>query len=240
MEKIEINGDIGKTLRRYRRERGITQEEIASAIGMTAATISVYENGCQLPEADTVNLMMEIMSKKKPLIEKFEYWLAAELKKRQLSKRWLARQLGVCDKTIQRYLNGESNPFPRTRAAIERVFHEFDADPNAWMSREEETRKRKRKKASNGKDLEKPETGKRLVNTAIYPEAIVSIRRRIQVGNRVIIPVRSLDPESGGALTVTRREAVTVCGVYPYVAVFRRKNGMKESYTWQELVGMGV
>ena len=40
MEQVNIDSNIGITLRRYRRERGITPEELAVAVNMGMATIS--------------------------------------------------------------------------------------------------------------------------------------------------------------------------------------------------------
>ena len=49
MGYVNIDSDIGKTLRKYRRERGITQEELAVALNMGMTTISAYENGRIMP-----------------------------------------------------------------------------------------------------------------------------------------------------------------------------------------------
>ena len=39
-------------IRRYRKMRGLTQEEFASAIGMSQATISRFETGERKPDVD--------------------------------------------------------------------------------------------------------------------------------------------------------------------------------------------
>ena len=241
-EKIVMNGNIGAVLRKYRLERGITREELSRAVNIAHGTLEAYESGRIMPQPETVSRLMEEMSKTQPLAWSkmgFGPWLRKELKARGLANSWLAKQTGITRRTVLRYINSESTPKIRIMREIEDALKRYDQDPEKFrlpkMS-EREMRRRYRAKnpAENGTqpDMQK-------VCTAIRPETITSIRRRVTVGHRLSLPVRSLDPETG-TLATLRHEAVTVCGVYPYVAVFRRKNGMKESYTWQELVGMGV
>ncbi|MEQ2756864.1 helix-turn-helix transcriptional regulator, partial [Hominifimenecus microfluidus] len=66
MGYVNIDSDIGKTLRKYRRERGITQEELAVALNMGMTTISAYENGRIMPTPDIVSQLMAEMSKERP------------------------------------------------------------------------------------------------------------------------------------------------------------------------------
>ncbi|HBB61475.1 MAG TPA: XRE family transcriptional regulator [Lachnospiraceae bacterium] len=40
---------IAETLRRLRRDRGETQEELADALGVTASSIGMYETGERIP-----------------------------------------------------------------------------------------------------------------------------------------------------------------------------------------------
>ena len=239
MEHVNINSDIGKTLRRYRREREITQEELAVALNMGMATISAYENGRIMPTPDIVSQLMAEMSKERPTSwadTGFGPWLQDELKVRGISNNWLADQTGIALSTVDRYISGKSHPTLRLANEIERKLLWYDEDPEA---RRTVKRKADRYKKRVEVGISPRRTTADLDSTAIYPQAIASVRRRLRVGRKVTIPVRSIDLENGCFPTL-KREQVTVTGNYAYVAAFRRKNGMRESYTWQELVKMGV
>ncbi len=45
---------IGQTIRRLRRERGLTQEELAEQLNLTAAAVSRWENDTAMPDISTV------------------------------------------------------------------------------------------------------------------------------------------------------------------------------------------
>lgn len=239
MGYVNIDSDIGKTLRKYRRERGITQEELAVALNMGMTTISAYENGRIMPTPDIVSRLMAEMSKERPTSwadTGFGPWLKDELKVRGLSNNWLADQTGIALSTVDRYISGKSHPTLRLANEIERKLLWYDEDPEA---RRTVKRKADRHKKRVEVGISPRRTTADLDSTAIYPQAIASVRRRLRVGRKVTIPVRSIDPENVW-LPTAKQEQVTVTGNYAYVAVFRRKNGMRESYTWQELVKMGV
>ena len=239
MGYVNIDSDIGKTLRKYRRERGITQEELAVALNMGRTTISAYENGQTIPTPDIVSQLMAEMSKERSTSwadTGFGPWLKDELKVRGLSNNWLADQTGIMLSIIDRYISGKLHPTLRLANEIERKLLWYDEDPEA---RRTVKRKADRYKKCVEVGISPRKTTAELDSTAIYPQAIASVRRRLRVGRKVTIPVRSIDPENGW-FPALKREQVTVTGNYAYVAVFRRKNGMRESYTWQELVKMGV
>ena len=239
MGYVNIDSDIGKTLRKYRRERGITQEELAVALNMGRTTISAYENGQTIPTPDIVSQLMAEMSKERLTSwadTGFGPWLKDELKVRGLSTDWLADQTGIMLSIVDRYISGKSHPTLRLANEIEKKLLWYDEDPEA---RRTVKRKADRYKKRVGVGISARKTTAELDSTAIYPQAIASVRRRLRVGRKVTIPVRSIDPENGW-FPALKREQVTVTGNYAYVAVFRRKNGMRESYTWQELVKMGV
>ena len=233
MGYVNIDSDIGKTLRKYRRERGITQEELAVALNMDMTTISAYENGRIMPTPDIVSQLMAEMSWADT---GFGTWLKDELKVRGLSNNWLADQTGIALSTVDRYISGKSHPTLRLANEIEKKLLWYDEDPEA---RRTVKRKADRHKKRVEVGISPRRTTADLDSTAIYPQAIASVRRRLRIGRKVTITVRTIDPENGW-FPALKREQVTVTGNYAYVAVFRRKNGMRESYTWQELVKMGV
>ena len=47
--KEELMRNFGVNLRKFRKERGLTQYDISHSIGVTQPMISHYENGCQSP-----------------------------------------------------------------------------------------------------------------------------------------------------------------------------------------------
>lgn len=51
------NKDFGENIRKFRKVRGLSQENLAMAIGKTSATIARYENGEIIPNAEQIYLI---------------------------------------------------------------------------------------------------------------------------------------------------------------------------------------
>ena len=239
MEQVNIDSNIGKTLRRYRRERGITQEELAVAVNIGMATISAYENGRIMPAPDVVSQLMAEMSKERPMSwanTGFGSWLKDELKVRGLSNQWLADQTGITVITIRRYISGKAHPTRRLAREIERKLLWYDENPEARRTVE---RKVDRHKKHVETGTSPRQTTAELDSAAIYPQAIDAVRKYYRVGLKYKLPVRSVDFVQRGVISL-HKEQVTLIGAYRHVAVFQRYNGSKESYTWQELLRMKV
>ena len=239
MDQVNIDSDIGKTLRRYRKARGLTQEELAVALDVGMTTISAYENGRIMPAPDMVSRLMAEMSKERPTSwadTGFGPWLQDELQVRGLSNEWLADQTGITVKTIRRYISGKAHPTRRLGHEIERKLLWYDENPEARRTVE---RKVDRHKKSVQMGTSPRHTTAALDGAAIWPEAIDAVRRCYRVGRKYKLPVRSIDFVQSGVISL-HKERVTLIGAYRHVAVFQRYNGLKESYTWQELLRMNV
>ena len=55
MRKYKVNEKLGKRVRKARRDRKITQEELADRVGLHYTTISRIERGISNPPVQTVN-----------------------------------------------------------------------------------------------------------------------------------------------------------------------------------------
>ena len=53
---------IGKFLKKLRKEKNMTQEELGSRVGVTNKTISKWENGNYMPPVDVLMLLSDIYS----------------------------------------------------------------------------------------------------------------------------------------------------------------------------------
>lgn len=53
--KYKVNQKLGKRIRKYRRERRMSQEELADRVGLHYTTISRIERGISNPPVQTVN-----------------------------------------------------------------------------------------------------------------------------------------------------------------------------------------
>lgn len=53
--KYKVNEKLGKRIRRARKDRGITQEELADRVGLHYTTISRIERGISNPPVQTIN-----------------------------------------------------------------------------------------------------------------------------------------------------------------------------------------
>ena len=56
-----MNNDIGLNIKRYRKEKGLTQEELASKIGKSTITIRKYESGAILPSIYNVTKIAVVL-----------------------------------------------------------------------------------------------------------------------------------------------------------------------------------
>lgn len=53
--------NIGKFIKSKREDLGITQEELSNRIGVSSATISLYESGDRKPEIDVLRKLSEVL-----------------------------------------------------------------------------------------------------------------------------------------------------------------------------------
>jgi transcriptional regulator with XRE-family HTH domain len=53
-ERKQVLNQLGETLRRYRQERGMTQEALAESLGLSVPYLSLIENGKRNPPYTTV------------------------------------------------------------------------------------------------------------------------------------------------------------------------------------------
>ncbi|MBQ9699687.1 MAG: helix-turn-helix transcriptional regulator [Lachnospiraceae bacterium] len=53
---------IGQFLKKLRKEKNMTQEELGSRVGVTNKTISKWENGNYMPPVDVLMLLSDIYS----------------------------------------------------------------------------------------------------------------------------------------------------------------------------------
>ena len=51
-EVIVLKYEIGERIRKYRKDRGLTQEQLANSIGVSKGRVSNWEQGANRPDAD--------------------------------------------------------------------------------------------------------------------------------------------------------------------------------------------
>ena len=55
-------GEIGDRIKELRREKGLTQRELADAMGVTASMIGQYETGIRIPKYETLERIAKALS----------------------------------------------------------------------------------------------------------------------------------------------------------------------------------
>ncbi len=55
MKKYKVNEKLGKRIKRFRKDKKISQEELADKVGLHYTTISRIERGISNPPVQTVN-----------------------------------------------------------------------------------------------------------------------------------------------------------------------------------------
>lgn len=60
-QKSSLYKNIGKTIKEARVQKAITQDELAKRIGVTAATISLYESGDRKPELEKLKTIAKVL-----------------------------------------------------------------------------------------------------------------------------------------------------------------------------------
>ena len=61
MRRYKVNEKMGKRIRRYRREKKLTQEELADKVGMHYTTLSRIERGVSNPPVQTINKIAKVL-----------------------------------------------------------------------------------------------------------------------------------------------------------------------------------
>lgn len=83
-QRLLTNQELGLTIRTMRKSRGMTQKDLADAIGQSATSITMYENGQRRPDretlealADTFNVNLSSLVLTEPTIDDIEAYLDA-------------------------------------------------------------------------------------------------------------------------------------------------------------------
>lgn len=61
MQDASIRKDLGKRIKQLRKEKGLTQKELANQIGSSHAQLNKYESGLNTPPLDRLLLLAEIL-----------------------------------------------------------------------------------------------------------------------------------------------------------------------------------
>lgn len=54
-------GVLGDNIKKYREIKGLTQKDVADLIGKSKNVVSNWENGINKPDADTIELLLDIL-----------------------------------------------------------------------------------------------------------------------------------------------------------------------------------
>jgi len=68
---LSVFADLGPTLRRLRRLRGLSQREIAQAAGVTRSMVSSYEQGRTLPAVETLDRLLAALGASLTELDRF-------------------------------------------------------------------------------------------------------------------------------------------------------------------------
>ncbi|WP_026511296.1 helix-turn-helix domain-containing protein [Butyrivibrio sp. LC3010] len=67
--------NIGKIIRKYRKEMGITQEEMAARLGVTTPAVNKWENGNTLPDIGLVAPIARLLEISTDELLQKPYWV---------------------------------------------------------------------------------------------------------------------------------------------------------------------
>lgn len=60
-QKQDLYKSIGESIRQAREAKKMTQDDLAGRIGVTAATISLYESGGRKPELEKIRMIAKVL-----------------------------------------------------------------------------------------------------------------------------------------------------------------------------------
>lgn len=52
---------LGENIKKYRLAKGLTQQQVADAVGKSKNVVSNWETGLNKPDADTIELLLEVL-----------------------------------------------------------------------------------------------------------------------------------------------------------------------------------
>lgn len=56
-----MSKEIGKRIKLLRKKKGLKQDELAAAIGLSPSAVSNYEQGTRVPKEDTLKALVEVL-----------------------------------------------------------------------------------------------------------------------------------------------------------------------------------
>lgn len=127
---------IKDTLKRIRKQKGYTQDDVADFLNVKRQTYSSYERGVSLPDIETIkkltcffDVSINELAEMEPfevINEKNNIGLKRLIEKRKefnLSQAELAEKLGVSQQTISKYENGSREPDNAMLLKLSEFFH---------------------------------------------------------------------------------------------------------------------
>lgn len=156
-------------------------------------------------------------------MEDFSAWLRVALARKNMSQKQLAAKVGAGTYTVSKWVRGLQEPSEKRMSDIRRA---LDTVPDVKPYAEpRQNRTRTEILDSNRRD-------------ALTWRHLRELRASMRVGSRYRLPARSYGHGTDDVTYVQRMEPMTLEAVYPHVAVFRRRCGLRECYTWPELAVM--
>lgn len=95
--------EVGEMIRTRRISRGMTQEELASAIGVTASAIGLFENGKRRPKDEVAEALADVFNIPKWAVYFSEDEITAYIKNVTVQEDILLQAFRAADETAKSY-----------------------------------------------------------------------------------------------------------------------------------------
>lgn len=102
--------EIGKRIQQLRREKNLTQEQMAAALGVTSAAVSKWETSAAIPDvamlcplARLLGITVDVLLDFRPALEQEEINVLLEERRKLFEEKRLEEAVGSCEALLQEY-----------------------------------------------------------------------------------------------------------------------------------------
>ena len=102
---------IGEVIRKYRKEKGLTQEEMANRLGVTTPAVNKWENGASLPDVTMLAPIARLLGITVDTLLSFREELTMDESRAILNTMWAYLNEGEFERAFQ-YAKSQIEEYP--------------------------------------------------------------------------------------------------------------------------------
>lgn len=98
-----MSKEIGNRIKQLRMEKSMSQQQLASALGVSPSAVSNYEQGTRVPKSNTLQLLVDTLD----TTAQYVLWGTENKKSASVTRRLTAEEFALFKEGVRRYMVSE-------------------------------------------------------------------------------------------------------------------------------------